>query len=389
LKAILVLEDGATFEGKAFGGPGETTGEVVFNTSMTGYQEILTDPSYRRQIVVMTYVEIGNYGTNPQDEESLKPQVAGFVVREVSPVYSNFRSQISLDEYLLKNNIVGISEVDTRSLTRHIRSLGAMRGIISTEDFDKENLLKKVKNSPLMVGWDLAKEVTCGRPYWWENEDESLEWQKSYFTAEGRPQPNSTFQQLAGPDRPLVVAFDCGIKYNILKNLAGAGFRVKVVPATTTFEEVQQLSPDGIFLSNGPGDPAAVTYLVETVKKLLGKYPIFGICLGHQILGLALGGKTYKLKFGHRGANHPVMNLKTKRISITVQNHGFAVDPDSFSDQQVEITHLNLNDKTVEGLRHKKIQAFAVQYHPECSPGPHDSLNIFDDFKKMLLDFKR
>lgn len=389
MKAILVLEDGAVFEGASFGNPGETTGEVVFNTSMTGYQEILTDPSYCGQIVIMTYTEIGNYGTNPEDVESIRPQVAGFAVREASPTFSNYRAKISLDEYLLKNSIVGISEIDTRALTRHIRDQGALRGIISSQDFDIDSLLKKVRSSPSMLGRDLAKEVTCKEPYFWENEQDFLEWQKSYYTAENKDFSPVSFQTQKPEERPLVVAFDCGIKYNILKNLAEKGFRVRVMPAATTAEEVLKMSPDGIFLSNGPGDPAAVTYLIETVKKLLGKIPIFGICLGHQILGIALGGKTYKLKFGHRGANHPVMNLKNKKISITVQNHGFAVEPDSFKDSDVEITHLNLNDQTVEGLRHKKMPVFAVQYHPECSPGPHDALGIFEEFKKMVLEFKK
>lgn len=389
MKAILVLEDGLVFEGVSFGAPGETTGEVVFNTSITGYQEILTDPSYRRQIVVMTATEIGNYGTNAEDEESARPQVAGFVVREASLVFSNFRAELSLDEYLLKNSIIGISEVDTRAITRHIRDQGALRGIISTEDFEIASLLKKVRRSPKMAGWDLAREVTCEKPYWWDNKNDVLKWQKSYYTAELKNPPAVTFREIEDKERPLIVAFDCGIKFNILKNLAGTGFRVKVVPAFTKADEIERLAPEGIFLSNGPGDPAAVSYLIETVKALLGKYPIFGICLGHQILGIALGGRTYKLKFGHRGANHPVMNLKTKKIAITVQNHGFAVAPDSFSDKDVEITHINLNDQTIEGLCHKKIPAFALQYHPECSPGPHDALGIFEEFKNLVLKFKK
>ncbi|MFH1576826.1 MAG: glutamine-hydrolyzing carbamoyl-phosphate synthase small subunit [Candidatus Margulisiibacteriota bacterium] len=355
MKAILALEDGTIFEGTAFGSFGEQTGEVVFNTSMTGYQEILTDPSYKGQIVTMTYPLIGNYGINPKDFESKKPHLSGFVVREASRIVSNWRANMSLDDFLKKHKVIGIEGIDTRTLTLHIRSAGAMKGIISTEDLDKNSLAKKAKASQGLVGVDLVKEVTCKKTYEWNK--------KGKFK---------------------VVLLDCGAKFNIMRDLAARDCHVIIVPANTSAEKILALKPDGVMLSNGPGDPAAVTYVVETVKELIGKFPIFGICLGHQMLGLALGGKTFKLKFGHRGANQPVMDLRTRKVEITSQNHGFCVDLDSLKDKNVELTHLNLNDQTSEGLRHKKHPVFSVQYHPEASAGPHDSKYLFDEFIESL-----
>lgn len=370
MKALLALEDGLVFEGEGFGFEGETFGEVVFNTSLVGYQEILTDPSYKGQIVAMTYPHIGNYGINFEDEESSQPWVEGFIVKELSPVVSNFRSEMSLDEYLKRHHIVAIQGVDTRKLTKHLRDHGAKKGGISTLELDPERLVKKVQDSPDMVGADWVKAVTCKKPY---DFDETLlagyEWPE---------------KAAAKPKRYFTVCIDGGIKRMIPRKLNQHGFRVKVVPATTSTEQILEMKPDGVFLSNGPGDPAAVTYLIETTRKLIGKVPIFGICLGHQILGLALGGKTYKLKFGHRGGNHPVMDLFTKKIEVTSQNHGFAVDIESLPKDQVELTHINLNDKTLEGLRHKKYPVFSVQYHPENSPGPHDSDYLFERFYAMV-----
>ncbi len=355
MKAILLLEDGFSLEGENFGAAGETFGEVVFNTSMTGYQEILTDPSYKGQIVTMTYPLIGNYGVNDEDVESCRVWVEGFVVKEKSQIYSNWRAKLSLDDYLRKNNIVGISGVDTRQLTRHIRLQGAMRGGISTLDLNKDAFLKKVIASPSMIGRDLIPEVTCKEIY----------------------QGNKT-----GEYR--VVAMDFGAKLNILRLLAAHDCCVTVVPSTTKAEDILKMNPDGLFLSNGPGDPAALGYIIEEIKKMLGKLPIFGICLGHQLLGLAFGGTTYKLKFGHHGANHPVMNLATRQVEITSQNHGFNVDTGSISNKDIEITHINLYDKTAEGLRHKKLPVFSVQYHPEASPGPHDAQYLFKKFVEMM-----
>ena len=325
MKAVLALEDGSIFEGKSFGAYGESAGEVVFNTSMTGYQEILTDPSYKGQIVTMTYPLIGNYGVNDEDVESEKPHLAGFVVLEKSEIASNWRSQMTLDDFLKKHKVVGIEGVDTRALTLHIRNAGAMKGIISTTDLDSKSLVKKANEYEGLLGIDLVKEVTCKKVYEWNKEGKYK-----------------------------VVLIDCGAKRNIMRELASRGCQVTVVPAKTSADEILSMNPHGIMLSNGPGDPSAVTYVIETVKSLIGKVPIFGICLGHQMLGQALGGKTYKLKFGHRGANHPVKNLQTKKIEITCQNHGFCVDIDSLSKDEVELTHINLNDDTSEGLKHKK-----------------------------------
>ena len=362
-KAILLLEDGFVLEGLSFGAEGETLGEVVFNTSMTGYQEILTDPSYKGQIVAMTYPLIGNYGVNCADVESTRPWAEGFIVKERARLYSNWRADDSLEGYLIKNKIVAIEGIDTRALTRRLRTSGAMRGILSTQDFSKENLLKKVLGSPVMIGRDLIKEVTCRESYDWQGQDNK----KEFF----------------------VVCFDFGVKFNSLRLLDKAGCRVRVVPATTNAKEVMGLKPDGVFLSNGPGDPAVLTYAINEIKGLLGRVPIFGICLGHQLCAHALGGKTYKLKFGHHGGNHPVMDLETRKVEITSQNHGFCVDIDSFKDKNVILTHLNLYDKTTEGLRHKKFPLFCVQYHPEAGPGPHDAGYLFDRFIEMMRKSKK
>jgi len=368
MKAYLALEDGVVFEGEGFGADGEVFGEVVFNTSLAGYQEILTDPSYKGQIVTMTYPLIGNYGINADDEESEKPWVEGFIIKELSPVVSNYRSQMSLDEYLKKNNKLGIQGIDTRKLVKHLRDYGAKKGVLSTLDHDKESLIRKAKESSSLVGRDLVREVTCLKPYVYEKGLVSgFEWG-------GKPR-TEIFD---------IVAVDSGIKRNILRKLNQHGFRVTVVPASASVEEILDYKPRGLFLSNGPGDPSAVPYLVETVRQLIGKLPIFGICFGHQILGQALGGKTSKLKFGHRGGNHPVMDLLTRKIEITSQNHGFVVDIDSLDSRDVEVTHINLNDKTLEGLQHKKLPMFSVQYHPENSPGPHDSDYLFDRFYEMV-----
>ena len=356
----MLLEDGRFFIGKPFGAEGETVGEVCFNTGMTGYQEILTDPSYCRQIVTMTAPHIGNYGVNPDDIESDKIQVAGFVVKEGTNIPSNWRSKQCIDNYLKEQNIVGIQGIDTRALTRHIRDQGAMNGIISTADIDLDSLKKRLTKAPNMSGLDLAKEVTTAKCYGWSKGSET---------------------------KFKVAAIDYGIKYNILRQLESHGCDVTVFPAQTTADKILDFNPDGIFLSNGPGDPAAVSYGIEAVKKLLGKKPIFGICLGHQILALALGAKTFKLKFGHRGINHPVKNLENGTVEITSQNHGFAVDIDTLP-QNVIPTHVNLNDNTSEGIRCKDIPAFSVQYHPESSPGPHDSRYLFKQFVD-LMDAKK
>jgi carbamoylphosphate synthase small subunit len=486
MKAILALEDGTVFEGESFGSTGEQYGEVVFNTSMTGYQEILTDPSYKGQIVTMTYPLIGNYGCNDEDFESFRPHVEGFIVREYSSYWSNWRGTKSLDDFLSSYGIIGIQGVDTRALTRRLRSYGVMKGVISTEDLDKESLIAKAKASPSLIGLDLVKYVTCHETYRWEGDEvdvyagrERRQDGKSPLTplfqrgdhesifqrgdhesifqrgdhesvfqrgdrgsilqrgahgrisqrgAHGRisqrGEHGGTFQrgdhesvfQRGGrggifqgegthagvqlefdftrlPAMPrggsspfLVVAVDSGIKHNILRKLQSHGCDITVVPAITSAAEILALQPEGVFLANGPGDPEGVPYLVDTVRDLVGKKPIFGICLGHQILGLAFGGRTYKLKFGHRGANQPVKNLITGRVEITTQNHGFCVDADSLKDQPVRLTHINLNDNTLEGMEHEKYPIFSVQYHPEASPGPHDADYLFDKFVNMMRE---
>jgi carbamoyl-phosphate synthase small subunit len=357
MEALLVLEDGKTFHGTAFAGEGEATGEVVFNTGMTGYQEILTDPSYRGQIVTMTYPLIGNYGVNPEDSESSRVQVEALAVREYESFPSNWRSRKTLAEYLDQEGTIGIEGVDTRALTRHIRKAGAMKGVISTRDLDPRSLAEKARASQGLVGRDLVKEVTCEAPYQW-------------------PQEKRT--------RFRVIALDCGMKFHIARSLARRGCDVRVVPACSTAEEIRSMNPDGILLSNGPGDPEPLTYAVRTVRNLIEDFPVFGICLGHQILALAFGAKTFKLKFGHRGANHPVKNFLTGRVEITTQNHGFCVDGDSIKDPEIQITHINLNDGTIEGMRHRSLPVFSVQYHPEASPGPHDSGYLFDEFIEMM-----
>jgi carbamoyl-phosphate synthase small subunit len=383
-KAILALADGIFYEGSAFGAEGEVSGEVVFNTSMTGYQEILTDPSYEGQLVAMTYPQIGNVGINPEDVESQKPFVKGFIVKEYTPSPSSWRATQALHEYMREHGIVGIEGIDTRALVRHLRDQGSQEGIISTIASDPQELIAKAKASPGLIGRDLVKQVTCDGPYnWnqgiWEVESGYKERDASKGAVNRRAKRAASFHSPVYS----VVAYDFGIKFNILRNLAEAGCKVKVVPAHTAAEEVLALNPDGIFLSNGPGDPDAVPYAKENVRKLIGRKPIFGICLGHQIMGLALGGKTYKLKFGHHGGNQPVMDLTTRKVEITSQNHGFAVDADSLKGA-AEVTHLNLNDHTVEGLAHKELPIFSVQYHPESSPGPHDANYLFRRFTEMM-----
>ena len=384
MKAILALSDGKFYIGRSFGAEGEAIGEVVFNTSMTGYQEILTDPSYEGQLVAMTYPEIGNVGVNPEDVESRKPYVKGFIVKEYCALPSNWRATEPLHEYMREHGIVGIEGIDTRSLVRHLRDHGSQEAIISTRSDDPNDLITKAKASPGLVGRDLVKEVSCQESYDWDEGGWELgtgyrKRNETDGTKRARKTKTPSFEQ----PRFSVVAYDYGIKRNILRGLAESGCRVKVVPAATHAADVLALDPDGIFLSNGPGDPDAVPYAKENVRKLLGKKPIFGICLGHQILGLALGGKTYKLKFGHHGGNQPVMDLTTRKVEITTQNHGFAVDADSLKDAAV-VTHLNLNDNTVEGLAHRELPIFSVQYHPESSPGPHDASYLFKRFVEMM-----
>ncbi len=377
MKALLALADGTVFTGSAFGAEGEAVGEVVFNTSLTGYQEILTDPSYKGQIVTMTYPEIGNVGVNPEDVESRQPFVEGFIVKEYWERQSNWRAQQSLGQYLTEHRIVGIQGIDTRALVRRLRDYGAQQGVISTVDLDPQRLVAKARAIPSLVGRDLVKEVTCTQPYYWQYGRWELG--KRYKSL------GSRVQGLESKSQPpfFVVAYDYGIKFNILRNLIETGCEVRVVPAHTPAAGVLALRPDGVFLSNGPGDPDAVPYAKENVAALIGKVPMFGICLGHQIMGLALGGRTYKLKFGHRGGNHPVMDLATRKVEITTQNHGFCVDVDSLQGR-AEITHLNLNDNTVEGLAHKEYPLFSVQYHPESSPGPHDADYLFHRFAALM-----
>ncbi len=374
-KAILALEDGTIYEGTSFGFPGEKTGELVFNTSMTGYQEILTDPSYKGQIVIMTYPLIGNYGINAVDIESQNPKVEGFVMKENCSRFSNWRADGSLSDYLIEHRIMGVEGMDTRALTKHIREKGAMKAILSTEDFNRDRLVEKARSSPGLIGRDLVKEVTCEKPYRWSEANDT-----QFLTQH--------FPRSVSSSKPRVVVVDFGVKYNILRSLRDWGCEVTVFPASTSAESVLAFNPDGILLSNGPGDPEGVPYAIETARKLIGKKPIFGICLGHQLLGLALGGKTFKLKFGHRGANQPVKDRRTGKVFITSQNHGFAVDPGTLNLDEVELTQINLNDRTLEGMRHRKLPLFSVQYHPEASPGPQDTQDLFGEFVKMMERFK-
>ncbi len=376
MKALLALEDGRTFPCRSFTGPGQASGEVVFNTSMTGYQEVLTDPSYSGQMVTMTYPLVGNYGVNTEDIESSRIQVAAFIIREYQPHPSNYRATGTLADYLTDQGILGIEQLDTRALTRHIRKAGAMRAVASTENLDPDSLVAEANRIPTMSGLDLTRVVTTDVPYRWVD-DMAL------------PIPGGIEALDAGvwqhrDSRPAVVAFDFGIKYNILRSLTAEGFEVVTVPSTAGAAQIQAMAPDGIFLSNGPGDPEPVTDAIDTIRSLLDYRPIFGICLGHQLLGLALGGTTSKLKFGHRGANQPVKNLRSGRIEITSQNHGFVVDLESIRGGDVEITHINLNDNTLEGFRHLKMPVFAVQYHPEASPGPHDARYLFGEFRRLM-----
>jgi carbamoyl-phosphate synthase small subunit len=372
LKALLALEDGLVLGGRSFTGAGECRGEVVFNTAMTGYQEILTDPSYNGQIVTMTYPLMGNYGTNFEDLESRGVQVEGFIVKEYHPYPSNWRAQGNLADYLRASGKLGVEGLDTRAITKRLREVGAMRGIISTADLDPASLVRRARELPSMEGLDLVPLVTCARPYWWPD----------FPTADREPEDLAALWSRKQGKK--VILYDYGVKFNIIRSLKARGLEVLVVPATTPAAEVLALKPDGIVLSNGPGDPAAVTYAIDNVRQCLGAQPVFGICLGHQLMGLALGGRTFKLKFGHRGANQPVKNKLSGRVEITSQNHGFAVDLDSIADPAVELTHINLNDGTLEGLRHPGLRAFSVQYHPEASPGPHDADYLFEEFVQMV-----
>ncbi len=371
--AILALEDGTVFEGTSFGAPKDSSGEVVFNTAITGYQEIFTDPSYSGQIVVLTNPQIGNYGANDYDREAQRPYIEGLIVREFSSIASNWRSEENAEHYLAENGIPVAAEIDTRALVRHLRTRGVMRGVLSATGGDPKDLVERARQSPSMAGLDLATRVSTASSYRWDE-------------AVGRCSPSENVRDAAEPWCH-IVAYDYGIKRNILRRLVHVGARVTVVPALTSSEDVLALKPDGVFLSNGPGDPEPLQYQAQQVRNLIGKKPIFGICLGHQILGLAMGGKTYKLKFGHRGANHPVLNQLTQKVEITSHNHGFAVDPDSLKQSEVELTHINLNDQTLEGFRHRSEPVFCVQYHPEAAPGPHDSHYLFDDFMKLVKDF--
>ena len=379
MKALLALEDGRIFPCRSFTGPGEANGEVVFNTSMTGYQEILTDPSYYGQMVTMTYPLIGNYGVCPEDIESDKIQVAALIVKEYQDFPSNFRSKGTLADYLIKGHVLGIEDLDTRALTRHIRKSGAMRAIISTSDFDLDSLVQKARQCPSMQGSDLVGKVTTKKPYFWRyNKPDYIDINKL---------EDPLIWRFKGKKHS-VVALDFGIKYNIIRCLEKAGCEVLVVPAKTDANTIKHLNPGGIFLSNGPGDPEPVTYAVDTIKELLGFVPIFGICLGMQLLGIAMGGKTMKIKFGHRGGNQPVKNLLTNKVEITSQNHGFAVDLNTIDKDHCAMTHINLNEDSLEGLKNDALKAFAVQYHPEASPGPHDAAYLFNQFAKVIENAK-
>jgi len=378
MKALLALADGMVFMGRSFTGRYETAGEVVFNTSMYGYQEILTDPSYCGQMVTMTYPLIGNYGVNNEDVESDRIHIKALLVKEYQEYPSNWRSQGSLADYLRASNIPGIEGIDTRALTGHIRLKGAMKAALSTEDLEPDSLIEKARQSPDMVGSDLVREVTCKEP---------MLWQDGRFQNSGMDPDQFQWPERHGSWR--VAAMDFGVKFNILRCLEKKGCTILLVPACFDSKDIDRLEPDGLFLSNGPGDPAAVTYAINTIRDQIGKRPIFGICLGHQLVGLALGGKTFKLKFGHRGANQPVKDLATGKVEITSQNHGFCLDMESLKDPAVELSHINLNDMTVEGIIHKKTPLFSVQYHPEASPGPHDATYLFDRFIEMMKGYKK